>query len=135
MREPEHRADQDVQLALLLVDVADGEAGVRAEAGVVDQQGDRPAAVGQPFLDLAALVGVGQVGAQHLDAAAVPVDEVLGLPLEPVGGPCDDDEVPAGGGQPLRERGADAGGRAGDQCSSHAATLPGPAGAGPTVSG
>ena len=45
--------------------------------GVVDEQVDRPVAVGEPCLDDRAGLGVREVGGQDLDVRAEPVREVV----------------------------------------------------------
>ena len=118
MAEPHRGGDEHVEHRLLGVDVVDQEPALEAEAGVVDQQVDRPGGVGQPGLDGGQLVAVDQVGGQHLDVHAVLAAELLGDGLETGGVAGDQHEVVAAGGELLGEDVADAGGGAGDQCGA-----------------
>ena len=77
-------------------------------------------AVGQSGFDPATLFGVHQIGRQHLDLDLVRCAQVGGRPLETVDVPSDQDEVMALGREESRERRADPGGRAGDECRGHA---------------
>ena len=69
--QPQHGGDQHVEHRLLGVDVVVEEAALEPEPGVVDQQVDRPVAVGEPLLDACQGGPVGEVGGQDLDLDAV----------------------------------------------------------------
>ena len=70
VREPQHGAHVQVELALLVVERAGAEHLVHPESGVVDQDVDRVLRVGDPLGDRGAAVVGGQVGRQHLDRDA-----------------------------------------------------------------
>ena len=123
--QPQHGADEDAQHPLLVLDVAGDEAAVDREAGVVDEQVDRPVAVGQPGLDGAAARVVGEVRRQRLDLHAVRRAQLGCQLLQALRVARDEDEVVAVGGEPADEGVADAGGRPGDECSRHPPTLSG----------
>jgi chromosome partitioning protein len=126
--QPQDRGDEDLQHRGLVVGGVVEEAVLEAEAGVVDQQVDRPVAVGEPGLDRRELGAVGEVGDQHLDLHLVGAAQLLGHLLEAGGVTRHEDEVVAAGGELDGVLVADAGGRAGDQGSAHAPSISGRAG-------
>ena len=115
MGEPEDGGHEDVEEVLLLLDGVVQERVLEPEAGVVDQQADRPGGVGHPGLDRRELLAVAEVGHDHLDRDAVLRGQVGGQPLQPLAGAGHDDQVVALGGEPVGEGPADARGGAGDE--------------------
>ena len=115
MGEPEDGGHEHVEEVLLLLDGVVQERVLEPEAGVVDQQADRPGGVGHPGLDRRELLAVAEVGHDHLDRDAVLRGQVGGQPLQPLAGAGDDDQVVALGGEPVGEGPADARGGAGDE--------------------
>ncbi len=89
-----------------------------AEAGVVDQQGDRPGPVGQPSLHPAQRLPVGEVRGEHLDLDAVLRPELLGELAQPLLVAGHEDEVVAARGELVGERAADPGSGTGDEGGS-----------------
>lgn len=61
---------------------------------------------------------VGEIGAEGLDADAVPAAELGGEVGEPVGSAGNQEQVVVAGRQVTGEAGTDAGGRAGDECGA-----------------
>jgi hypothetical protein len=120
--EPEHGGDEHVEQALLGLDVVGQEPLLEAEAGVVDQQVDRPRRIRQPRLHQGQLRPVGQVGGHDLHVDVVLVPECLGDRLQPLPVPRDQHEVVAAAGELGGERVADSGGGAGDQGGRHASS-------------
>ena len=116
---------QDVELgepdAVLDRDVE--ETAAEADAGVVDEHLDRPVRVGQPSGDECAPRLRTQIGRQGLDLNAVLSRKLLRRLLKPIGVAGDQDQVVLFERKPARERGAEAGGRAGDEGSWHERTL------------
>lgn len=70
MGEPQHRGDQHLQHRDLVLDRVVEEALLEAEAGVVDQQVDGALPVRHPLLDPGQVIGVDEVGPEHLDPHA-----------------------------------------------------------------
>ena len=117
MRQPHHGGDQDVEGGLLLVDGVVEEAALEPEAGVVDQQVDRPRLRRRAGPRPSAIPrAVGQVGDQHLARDAVRSrDSSSASASQPVLVAGDQDEVVAALGETLGEDAPDAGGGAGDE--------------------
>jgi hypothetical protein len=105
-------ADVEAQQVLLVRALHLVEGALGAQARVVDQQVDALAA---PPLDPRAAVVAGEVGREHLDVDRQGVGQ--GAQAGLVAG--DEDQVGAAGGELAGEGGADAGRRAGDECSGH----------------
>jgi hypothetical protein len=96
MGQPHDGDDVDPDLALLAVDGEVGEVAVGPEPGVVDEEVDGAAGVGEAGLDGGQLVRVGEVGAQHLDPhGGARLGDLGGQLLEPLGVTSDDDQVSA----------------------------------------
>ena len=112
--QPAERDDVEQQHVGHVVAVAFADLAHRGEAGIVDEQRDRLARL-QPFLDHVEVVGVGEVGGDHLDIDAVFGRQLFGEVAQPVLAPCDDDEVVAGAREVMREAEADTGRCAGDE--------------------
>ena len=104
---------------LLVGEVVVEEGALEPEAGVVDEQLDRPHVVLDAGAHPAGRLAVGQVGHEHLDGHPVahpqPGRELV--EAAPVTG--HEDEVGALPGESFGEGAADAGGGAGDECSAH----------------
>ena len=120
VREPQHRGDEHVEHRLLLLDGVLEEAVLEAEAGVVDQELDGPLAVGEPRLDGGALGPVDEIGHQDLHLDVVRRPQLLGHGGEAGLVAGHQHEAVATGGELAGEFEADAGGRAGHECRSHA---------------
>src|SRR5690606_38161102 len=78
----------------------------------------------QSPLDHRHTVPARQVGGQHLDLHPVRGGETFAAFGESVLVPCDQHQVVPFGGEPVRERCPDSGGRSGDQCHWHGPTVP-----------
>jgi hypothetical protein len=120
VREPQHGRDEHVEHGLLVVDGVLEEAVLEPEAGVVDQQLDRAVGVGEARLDGRALGLVDEVGHQGLHLDVVRRPQLLRHGVEPGFVASHEDEAVAAGGELSGEFESDAGGRAGDECGSHA---------------
>ena len=119
VRQPHRSGDEHVEQALLVVDVAVGEAGVEPEAGVVDKHPDRGRRVGEPGGDPVDAVAGGEVGGQHLDADAVGVGQAGRQGAQPGLVARDEHEAVALPRELLGEAEADAGGGSGDEGGGH----------------
>ena len=115
MRQPHHGGDQDVERGLLLVDGVVEEPALEPEAGVVDQQVDRPGLVGETLLDQGHPGALGEVGDQHLALRGIGLRELVGQRLQPLAVARDQHEVVAALGETEREDAPDPGGGAGDE--------------------
>ncbi len=100
----------------------------RPEPGVVHEQVDRPAVVGEAALDGRDVGTDGEVGTEHLGRRAVRDLELLGQDLEARRVAGDDHEIVSTRGEILREGATDTGGCAGDESdgTGHAVLLRGP---------
>ena len=123
VREHEHGAAVDVEQPLLVGHVGRQEPAAQPEAGVVDQDVDRPARVGQAVGDALHRRPVGEVGREGLDLAAVGGAQLVGHGVEALLVAGHEHEVVAVGGEAAGEREADAGRGAGDEGGGHGRTL------------
>ena len=126
MAQPQHGPHEHVEVVLLLRGGGLEERGVEAEPGVVHEQVDRRVGRGHPVGDTREVVGVGQVGDEHLGADAAAGCHLVGHRPEPVLGPCDEDEVVPLPGQPFDEGPAEPGRRPGHECGHHEPPPPPP---------
>ena len=113
--QPQDGGDQHLEHRGLLVGGVVEEPLLQPEAGIVDQQVDRPLAVGEASLDAGQVVAVDEVGDQHLDLDLVGAAQLVGDLLEPAAVAGDEDEVVPAGGELAGVLVADPGRRAGDE--------------------
>ena len=88
---------------------------LQPEAGVVDQEVDRPGLVEEPVLDQGHSRPLAEVGDQHLALGAVTPLQLLGQALQPLAVAGHEHEVMSALGQPECQDATDPGGRAGDE--------------------
>ena len=117
-REHEQSTHHDVERAVVLGEVGCSELRVQAESGVVDEQVDRSARVGQPLGDARDVGAIREVGDQHLHVTSAGTELLCAL-LETVGGAGDEHEVVAPGSEGTGESGADPGGSSCDEGCRH----------------